>query len=154
MAKAKAKKHVGQNLKAEMEDEVYNEYDDGEFEEDDEGNWEEYGAPTYSSPAPAYPSAVKRTRQAPARQISSEDSADLTYRGPPAKRTKKSSKYQLNERNEWWIRANLRKSAAERNPFLDVLYRIVDRPHYSNHTFGTISTTLPRKWTTIASLPA
>ncbi|KAL8831946.1 MAG: hypothetical protein Q9191_000586 [Dirinaria sp. TL-2023a] len=108
LAKAKAKKHVGQSLKSEMEDEAYNEYDDGEYEED-EGAWDEYGAAPYSSPAPAYPSAVKRTRQAPARQISSEDSADLTYRGPPAKRTKKSSKYQLNERNEMVDMSELEK---------------------------------------------
>ena len=111
MAKAKAKKHVGQNLKTEIDDEAYNDFDeDAEYEEEDEANnWEEYGAPTYPSPAPAYPNTVKRARQIPTRQISSEDSADLTYRGPPAKRTKKSSKYQLNERNEMVDTSELEK---------------------------------------------
>lgn len=101
LAKQKAKKQLGQNLKAEVEDDVYNDFEDAEFEEDDEGNWEEYSARAYSSPGPVYPNSMnKRMRQTPARQISSEDSADPTYRGPIAKRARKNSKYQLNERNE------------------------------------------------------
>lgn len=101
--KARVRGQAYNEFKHETEDEYPDDgYEDGEFEEDDETYGEQHGLPSYPSPTPNYGNPIhKRGRQTAARQMSSDDSTDLTYGVPPSKRTKKSgSMYQLNERNE------------------------------------------------------
>lgn len=103
-AKQKAKKRPVRMVKSEIEDEVYNHDEDADYDEDDDFNWDDLSPHSRASPARASTfsntnSNNKRARRTPARRISSDDSADPTYRGSPQpqKKPRKSSKYQLND---------------------------------------------------------
>ena len=106
------------DFKTETEDEFQDDGLDGDYEEDDETYMDSHNLPIYPQPTLNYGnSGSKRGRRPQARQMSSDDSTDLTYGVPPPKKAKKSgSMYQLNERNEMVDTSATRKSGRISQP--------------------------------------
>lgn len=91
------------DLKTEFDDEYVDDgLEDVYCDEDDEISAEPHSLPSYPAQALVYGNQInKRNRPATTRQMSSDDSTDLTYGVPPSKKVKKNtSMYQLNDRNE------------------------------------------------------
>lgn len=91
------------DLKTEFDDDYVDDgLEDVFYDEDDDTSAEPHGLPSYPAPALTYGNQIsKRSRPIAARQMSSDDSTDLTYGTPPSKKAKKNtSMYQLNDRNE------------------------------------------------------
>lgn len=91
------------DLKTEFDDDYVDDgLEDVFYDEGDDTSAEPHGLPSYPAPALMYGSQIsKRSRPTAARQMSSDDSTDLTYSVPASKKAKKNtSMYQLNARNE------------------------------------------------------